>query len=169
MLFALLMTMAGCSAANAVRMLDAAEKAGHLKPGGTVIEPTSGNTGIGLAMVATAKGYRTIIVMPDTMSAERRKLIAAYGAELVLTDGKLGMQGAIDKANELKAKTPNSIIAGQFDNPLNRLAHYKTTGPEVYRDTDGEVDILIAGHSCFSSSNLSTAKSATAISISRLL
>ncbi len=129
----------------ALSMLDGAVEQGVLKVGGTVIEPTSGNTGIALAMLCSARGYKCVIVMPDTMSKERINLIKAYGATVVLTDGKLGMKGAIDRACEIQANTPNSIIAGQFDNPLNRLAHYKTTGPEVYRDTDGEVDFLIAG------------------------
>lgn len=126
-------------------MLDDAEQRGILKPGGTVIEPTSGNTGIGLCAVAAARGYRAIIVMPDTMSAERRLLMKAYGAELVLTDGKLGMSGAVAKAEELKAQIPDSIVAGQFVNPANSAAHYNTTGPEIWSDTDGCVDAFVAG------------------------
>ena len=127
-------------------MLDAAEEAGVLTPGeGTVIEPTSGNTGIGLAMVAAARGYRAVIVMPDTMSIERRRLVAAYGAEVVLTPGAKGMAGAIERANELARTIPQSIVAGQFDNPANPNAHRTTTGPEIWEDTDGNVDILVAG------------------------
>lgn len=129
----------------ALEMINDAEQRGVLKAGSVIIEPTSGNTGIGLAAVAAVRGYRTIIVMPDTMSAERRMLIAAYGAELVLTDGKLGMQGAIDKAEALAKEIPDSFIAGQFVNPANAAAHYKTTGPEIYADTDGTVDIFVAG------------------------
>ena len=125
-------------------MIEDAEKNGKLTKDAVIIEPTSGNTGIGLAAVATAKGYRTIIVMPDTMSEERRKLIAAYGAELVLSDGKLGMAGAIEKAEELAKELPGGFVAGQFVNPVNPKAHFESTGPEIYEDTDGEVDILVA-------------------------
>ena len=129
----------------AKEILDDAEKKGLLKPGGTVIEPTSGNTGIGLASIAAVRGYRMIIVIPDSMSVERRNIIKAYGAEIVLTDGKLGMKGAIDKANELNASIPGSIIAGQFVNYANVQAHINTTGPEIWKDTDGEVDVFVAG------------------------
>ncbi|MDO5119499.1 MAG: cysteine synthase A [Coriobacteriales bacterium] len=126
-------------------MLDAAEKDGRLAPGGTVIEPTSGNTGVGLAMLCAARGYRMILVMPDTMSVERRRLAASYGAEIVLTPGAEGMKGAVAKADQLAAETPGSIIAGQFVNPANPQAHYETTGPEVWDATEGAVDVLIAG------------------------
>lgn len=126
-------------------MIEAAEKEGKLKEGSVIIEPTSGNTGIGLASVATAKGYRMIVVMPETMSVERRKLIAAYGAELVLTEGAKGMSGAIKKAEELSKEIPDSFVAGQFVNPENPKVHFETTGPEIYKDTDGCVDVLVAG------------------------
>ena len=129
----------------AVQMLNDAEKKGLLKAGGTVIEPTSGNTGIALAMVGAVRGYKVIIVMPDSMSIERIKLMRAYGAEVVLTPGALGMSGAIEKAKQLQAENPGSIIAGQFDNPANAEAHYLTTGPEIWRDTEGKVDLFVAG------------------------
>ena len=126
-------------------MIEDAEERGVLKEGSVIIEPTSGNTGIGLASVGTSKGYRVIIVMPDTFSIERRKLIRAYGAEIVLSEGSKGMKGAIEKAEELANEIPGSFIPAQFDNPANREAHYQTTGPEIWNDTDGKVDILVAG------------------------
>ena len=126
-------------------MLDAAEKDGSLAPGGTVIEPTSGNTGVGLAMLAAARGYKMILVMPETMSVERRKLAASYGAQIVLTPGAEGMKGAVARAAELKAETPGAIVAGQFTNPANPQAHYKTTGPEIWADTEGTVTAIVAG------------------------
>ncbi len=128
-----------------ISMIEDAEKNGILHAGATIIEPTSGNTGIGIAMAAVSKGYRAMLTMPDTMSIERRKLLAAYGAEIVLTEGKLGMNGAIAKAYELAEQIPGAVILGQFENPANPKAHYKTTGPEIFEDTDGEVDIIVAG------------------------
>lgn len=129
----------------ALEMIEQAEKDGLLKPGATIIEPTSGNTGIGLASVAAVKGYHCIIVIPDTMSEERRNIIKSYGAEVVLSDGALGMKGSIEKAEELQRQIPGSFIPAQFDNPANANAHYKATGPEIWTDTDGNVDIFVAG------------------------
>ena len=126
-------------------MIEDGEKKGILKKGATIIEPTSGNTGIGLAAVAAARGYRAILTLPDTMSVERRNLLKAYGAQLVLTEGAKGMKGAIAKAEELKESIPGAVILGQFDNPANPAAHAATTGPEIWEDTDGEVDIFVAG------------------------
>ena len=129
----------------ALAMIVDGEKRGLLKPGSTIIEPTSGNTGIGLAAVGIARGYQVILTMPDTMSMERRNLLKAYGARIVLTDGSMGMKGAIEKAEELQREIPDSMIAGQFDNPANPRLHRETTGPEIWNDTDGQVDILVAG------------------------
>ena len=137
---------AGSTKDRAAReMLDDAERRGLINEKTTIIEPTSGNTGIGLASVAAARGYKIMIVMPDSMSIERRKIMKAYGADVILSDGAKGMQGAIDRANELASAIPNSFIPGQFDNPANAAAHFKTTGPEIWQDTDGEVDIFVAG------------------------
>ena len=129
----------------ALGMIQAAEKEGRLRPGAVIVEPTSGNTGIGLAAIAAVRGYRVILTMPETMSLERRKLLAAYGAEIVLTPGDKGMQGAIDRAEEILREIPGSMLAGQFDNPANPAAHYAATGPEIWRDTEGTVDIFVAG------------------------
>lgn len=126
-------------------MIEDAEKRGILKPGGTIIEPTSGNTGIGLASIAAVKGYHAILTMPDTMSVERRQLLSAYGAEIVLTPGSRGMAGAIEKAKELNQRMPGSVVLGQFVNPANSRAHFETTGPEIWEDTDGSVDVFVAG------------------------
>ena len=140
------MNPAGCVKERiAVSMIEEAEKAGKLTPGAIIIEPTSGNTGIGLAAVAASKGYKMILVMPDTMSVERRQMMAAYGAQLVLTEGAKGIKAAIAKADELARETPGSFIPGQFVNPANPAVHYQTTGPEIWNDTDGQVDILVAG------------------------
>lgn len=129
----------------ALYMIDDAEKSGKLKPGGTIVEPTSGNTGVGLAVIGASRGYKVILTMPETMSIERRKLLALFGAEIVLTPGKEGMNGAIAEAKRICAATPGAIMAGQFENPANPLAHYSATGPEIWRDTDGKVDIFVAG------------------------
>ena len=129
----------------ALGMIQAAEKEGRLRPGAVIVEPTSGNTGIGLAAIAAVRGYRVILTMPETMSLERRKLLMAYGAEIVLTPGNQGMQGAIDRAEEILREIPGSMLAGQFDNSANPAAHYASTGPEIWRDTEGKVDIFVAG------------------------
>ncbi len=130
---------------TAKTIIEEAEKRGELKEGATIIEPTSGNTGIGIAMISAVKGYQAIIVMPDTMSPERQHLMEAYGAKVIRTDGSLGMQGSIDEANRLREKIPDSFILGQFENPDNALAHIRSTGPEIFEDTDGQVDIVVAG------------------------
>ena len=129
----------------ALNMINDAENSGRLKPGGTIIEPTSGNTGVGLAMIAASRGYKAVMVMPETMSIERRKLLKAYGAEIVLSEGAKGMAGSIEKAKELLKETPNSIIADQFSNEANYRAHMMSTGPELWEDTDGEIDFFVAG------------------------
>ena len=129
----------------ALGMILDAEERGVLRPGATIIEPTSGNTGIGLAAVAAARGYRSMFVMPETMSVERRKLLAAYGAEIVLTPGAAGMQGAVDRAEALAREIPGALVLGQFENPANPRAHYRTTGPEIWKDTEGRVDVFVAG------------------------
>ena len=129
----------------ALKMIEDAERAGKLKPGAVIVEPTSGNTGIGLASIAAARGYRVVLTMPETMSAERRKLLSVYGAEIVLTPGKDGMRGAIEKADEIAKSTPGSFIPAQFENPSNPAAHYETTGPELVQQTDGKLDIFVAG------------------------
>ena len=129
----------------ALSMIEEAEKSGRIRPGATIIEPTRGNTGIGLASVAASRGYRAVFVMPETMSIERRKLLLGYGAEIVLTEGAKGMAGAIEKAEELQKERENSVVLGQFANPANPDAHYRTTGPEIWEDTDGKVDVFVAG------------------------
>ena len=129
----------------ALNMIEDAEKSGKIRRGATIIEPTSGNTGIGLAAIAASRGYKAVFVMPETMSIERRKLLLGYGAQIVLTDGAKGMAGAIEKADELAEETENAIVLGQFVNPANAMAHYKTTGPEIWEDTDGEIDLFVAG------------------------
>lgn len=147
----LLLKLEGCNPGGSIKdraalsMIQAAEEAGHLQPGAVIIEPTSGNTGIGLAWVARSRGYRAVIVMPDSMSPERRQLMESYGAKVVLTPGKLGMAGAVAEAQRLAKETPGSFIPDQFGNPANPLAHYRTTGPEIWQDSEGQVDILVAG------------------------
>lgn len=147
----LLLKLEGCNPGGSIKdraalsMIQAAEEAGHLQPGAVIIEPTSGNTGIGLAWVARSRGYRAVIVMPDSMSPERRQLMESYGAKVVLTPGKLGMAGAVAEAQRLAKETPGSFIPDQFGNPANPLAHYRTTGPEIWEDSNGQVDILVAG------------------------